>query len=117
MAKSTEHRARAVIYVGETQSLPWYVICCTYGHTLLQGSVWEDQYVGTFCECGEKILVHTWRFFAVVASNRLVRTREVSYMLVGNCPRAFNMECEISRVVCTTQFVMSDVQTNVYGDV
>ena len=29
MAKSAKRRVRAVSYLGETQSLPWYATCCT----------------------------------------------------------------------------------------
>ena len=39
----------------------------TFRRTLLQSPVWDDPYVGTYRECGEKILVLTWWCFAVYA--------------------------------------------------
>ena len=37
----------------------------TFGRTLLQSPAWDDPYVGTYRECGEKILVLMWWCFAV----------------------------------------------------
>ena len=73
--KSTESRDRVVLYVGETptSSLLLLALACnllystshTYGHTLMQSSVWDNSYVDMHLACGEKTLVLTWLFLAV----------------------------------------------------
>ena len=42
-----------------------YLTSCTFGRTLLQSPVWDIPYVGAHRECGEKILVFIWWWFAV----------------------------------------------------